>query len=309
MDSARTRKIAVWIGQAILAGILIWFVGRSVFLNWNELRRLDVAIRLRPFWIILAAIMIWTAYGILIEAWRRILIGWGQTLGYGPGMRIWCLSNLGRYLPGKVWSVVGLAVLAQRSGVDGWAAAGSALVMQALAVGTGALVVSIGAPGAASPIALTVACTLAGCVILALAWPRAAERVVSVVRPGTEFRSLPLSVVLMGMAVTLVSWASYGAAFWLLAKGIFEATDFSMVQATGIFAAGYIVGLLALFAPGGVGVRELVFVALLAPIFGSGGALALSIAARLLLTATEASAALVALFADRRKEFSIDRPA
>jgi uncharacterized membrane protein YbhN (UPF0104 family) len=111
------------------------------------------------------------------------------------------------------------------------------------------------------------------------------------------------------MVVTLLSWVSYGAAFWLLAKGIFEAPDFSVVQATGIFAAGYIVGLLALFAPGGVGIRELVFIALLAPVFGSGGALAMSVAARLLLTATEASAALVAVFVDRRKEPSVDSPA
>jgi uncharacterized membrane protein YbhN (UPF0104 family) len=103
-----------------------------------------------------------------------------------------------------------------------------------------------------------------------------------------------------------MSWIAYGLAFWLLARGLFETADLSLIQATGVFAAGYIVGLLALFAPGGVGVRELVYVALLAPIVGSGGALALSIAARLLLTATEACAALVALFVDRRKEITVD---
>jgi uncharacterized membrane protein YbhN (UPF0104 family) len=92
----------------------------------------------------------------------------------------------------------------------------------------------------------------------------------------------------------------------MLAMGIFESSDLSLIQATAVFAAGYIVGLLALFAPGGVGVRELVYVALLAPVVGSGGALALSIAARLLLTATEAIAAVVVMFVDRRKELSVD---
>jgi uncharacterized membrane protein YbhN (UPF0104 family) len=95
----------------------------------------------------------------------------------------------------------------------------------------------------------------------------------------------------------------------MLAMGIFESSELSLIQATGVFAAGYIVGLLALFAPGGVGVRELVYVALLAPVVGSGGALALSIAARLLLTTTEAIAAVVVLFVDRRKELSVDRTA
>jgi uncharacterized membrane protein YbhN (UPF0104 family) len=224
-------------------------------------------------------------------------------------MRIWCLSNLGRYLPGKVWSVAALAVLAQRAGVAGWAAAGSALVMQAFAIGTGALVVSLGAPGAASPVALVAACCLAGCVIASLVSRPVAERLVGFVRPGTDFKALPLTTALASTAITLLSWIAYGVAFWVLAKGIFETTDLSLIQATGVFAAGYIVGLLALFAPGGVGVRELVYVALLAPVVGSGGALALSIVARLLHTATEACAALAALFVDRRKEQSLDRSA
>jgi uncharacterized membrane protein YbhN (UPF0104 family) len=116
-----------------------------------------------------------------------------------------------------------------------------------------------------------------------------------------------LGTALLGTLITLLSWVAYGIAFWMLANGIFRITDLTAFQATGVFAAGYIVGLLALFAPGGVGVRELVHVALLAPVVGGGGALALSVASRLLLTATEAGAALVALIADRRKELPVDR--
>ena len=52
-------------------------------------------------------------------------------------------------------------------------------------------------------------------------------------------------------------------------------------------------GLLALFAPGGVGVRELVLIGLLAPALGSGGAVAVSLASRVLLTVLEGAAALL----------------
>ncbi len=309
MNKPKTRTALVWIAQALLAVILIAFVGRSVFLNWTELGTLDVTFQIRPLWIIAAAMTVLLTYGILIEAWRRIVLGWSQTLNYGPAMRIWCLSNLGRYLPGKVWSVAGLAVLAQQAGVAGWAAAGSAVVMQMMAIGTGALVVSVGAPGAATPLALTVAVCRAGCVVIFLVWEPLVNRIVRMIRPGLEFRALPVQTALLATAVTLASWLAYGMAFWMLANGIFGGADLSAFQATGVFAAGYIVGLLALFAPGGVGVRELVFVALLAPVLGSGGALGLSIAARLLLTATELLAALGALLVDRRKEISVDTPA
>src|SRR2546422_9349251 len=66
-----------------------------------------------------------------------------------------------------------------------------------------------------------------------------------------------------------------------------------LTTAIGAFTLGYILGLLALFAPGGVGVRELVLVGLLAPFLGSGGAVAVSVASRVLLTLTEAAAVLL----------------
>jgi len=303
---SKSRQVVIWIGQAVLAVILIGLVGRSVFANWAELRTLDVTFHIQPLWIVAAALTVWITYGLLIEAWRRIVLGWNQNLAYAPAMRIWCLSNLGRYLPGKVWSVAALAVMAQRAGVAGWASAASALVMQVLAIGTGALVVSIGAPGIASPLALAAALCFATCVVVALVWEPMGKRFVHLVRPGRQFQALPIDTSVLAGTATMLSWIAYGIAFWMLARGIFGSIHLSAFHATGVFTAGYIVGLLALFAPGGIGVRELVFVAMLAPVVGSGGALALSIAARLLLTATEATAAVVVLFVDRRKELSVD---
>ena len=92
-----------------------------------------------------------------------------------------------------------------------------------------------------------------------------------------------------------LAWVSYGIAFWLLAQGLIADRTLPLTLATGAFTLGYILGWLALFAPGGVGVRELVFVGLLAPSLGSAGALAVSLGSRVLLTAMEAAAALITL--------------
>jgi len=101
-------------------------------------------------------------------------------------------------------------------------------------------------------------------------------------------------------ALTLVSWGSYGLAFWLLARGLGLSGSLPLTTAAGVFALGYILGLLALFAPGGVGVRELVFIGLLTPTLGSGGAVALSVGSRVLLTLCEAAAPLGALLVTGR---------
>jgi uncharacterized membrane protein YbhN (UPF0104 family) len=111
-------------------------------------------------------------------------------------------------------------------------------------------------------------------------------------------RALPgvrLGAVLAAGLVTALSWVGYGVAFWCLAHGLFGTWTLTMARASGVFAVGYIVGLVAVIVPGGLGVREGVFIGILTPVLGSGGAIALSIASRILLTLTEAGAALVGL--------------
>ncbi len=301
----RLRKIVLVVGQVLLGAVLVGVVGKSVAQNWTQFSALDLSIHPKPGWIGLAAVTVWLTYGLLIQAWRQVLLGWGQSLGYASAVRIWCLSNLGRYLPGKLWAVAALVMLARRRGIEGWTAAASALAMQALAVGTGVIVVAVGVPTAASPVQLVAAATVSIVAVTVLVWEPLGARTVRLIKPATKFRSLSAGTALAAAFVTLLSWVLYGAAFWFLSQGLFGPTDLTLLIAVGVFGAGYIVGLLALFAPGGIGVRELVLVALLSPVIGSGAALALSVASRLLLTGTEVTAALAALWLSKTGENTI----
>lgn len=295
-----SRRGWLWITQGLLAIVVGFFVARTLAGNIAQFRSLAVAVHIDPLMLLAAATTVLGTYLVLIEAWRRLLRGWGERLRFSQAAKIWFLSNLGRYLPGKVWSIAGLTVLARRAGVSGWAAAGGALAMQALAVGTGACVVAVAVPGVVAPLQLGAAALAAGTAVAALTWSPLGATVSKVVKPTLEFRALPVGTALLGAAITLVSWMTYGLAFWLLARGMFATVDLAPRTAMGVFAAGYLVGLLALFAPGGLGVRELVFVALLAPTMGGGSAVALTVGSRLLLTVTEAAAALSTLVIGRR---------
>jgi uncharacterized membrane protein YbhN (UPF0104 family) len=117
------------------------------------------------------------------------------------------------------------------------------------------------------------------------------------------------SAVLAAIILTVLSWGTYGAALWMLARGLLHDAPvplpLPLTTAIGAFTLGYILGLLALFAPGGVGVRELVLVGLLAPFLGSGGAVAVSVASRVLLTLTEVAAALLTLPLQHRPPESV----
>ena len=285
----------LWAVQGLVTLAVVGFVGRSIVRNWTEFRTLHVVLAVGPGWVAAAAIMVFLAYVMQVESWRRILAGWGQHLPFGPAARAWSVANLGRYVPGKVWSVAGLVVLAQRAGVQAGPAAASAFVIQAVSLGSGAATVAAATPHSAPPLRLALAGLVALVTTLVLVWRPTARWLGSLVRAIAPLEPLRASAVLAATALTVLTWVAYGAALWMLARGLLPNASLPLATAIGAFTLGYILGLLALFAPGGVGVRELVLIGLLTPSLGSGGAVAVSIASRVLLTLSEALAALMTL--------------
>ena len=299
---AATTRRWLWAVQGLITLAVVAFVGRSISRNWEEFRSLHVDLAVRPAWIAGSALAVLATYAMQIESWRRIIAGWGQRIRFGPAARAWSLANLGRYVPGKVWSVAGLVVLARQAGVEAGPAAASAFVVQALALGTGAAVVAAATPHAAPPLRLVVAGLAGLATIGVLVWPRTAgllARLAKGVAPGP----LTASAAIAGAVLTVLSWITYGFALWLLARGLLPGATLPLASAVGAFTLGYILGVLALFAPGGVGIRELVLVGLLSPSLGGGGAVALSVGSRVVLTVLEAATALVTFpFRERPEE-------
>ena len=295
----------LWAIQGLVTLAVVGFVVRSIARNWSEFRSLHVTLAIAPAWIAGSVVLVFLTYVMQIESWRRILAGWGQHIAFGPAARTWSVANLGRYVPGKVWSVAGLVVLAQRAGVAPGPAAASAFVVQAVTLGSAVAVVAAVAPGSAPPLRLALAGLAALATILVLVWRPTALWLGRLVNAIAPLEPLAPSAVLAGTVLTVLSWGTYGAALWMLARGLIPDAPLPLTTAIGAFTLGYILGLLALFAPGGVGVRELVLVGLLAPSLGSGGAVAVSLASRVLLTLTEAAAALLTLPLRHRSQESI----
>src|SRR5256886_7030252 len=141
----------LWAIQGLVTLAVVAFVGRSIDRNWAEVRSLHVTLAIAPGWIAASVVMVFLTYAMQVESWRRILAGWGQRLAFGPAARTWSVANLGRYVPGKVWSVAGLVVLAQRAGVAPGPAAASAFVIQAVSLGSGVAVGAALSPPRAPP--------------------------------------------------------------------------------------------------------------------------------------------------------------
>lgn len=279
------------LGQLALAAILAWFVGRAVAGQWGALRQAEWDVTLAPGWLALSVGLVLLTFALQVESWRTILAGWGQQLGRMAAARTWFLANLGRYLPGKVWSVAGMIVMATRQGVATWAATASAVVLQAIGLGAALALVAATLPAADTGLRVAVGAGIAAGTLALMAWPPAIHALQRLVPRLSELQPLPGGTLVAGSALSAAGWLSYGASFWALSRGLGQPPLLSVWVATGMFALAYTVGLLALFAPGGAVVREAVLLALLAPILGPGAALTLALASRLLLTVVELAVA------------------
>lgn len=294
----------VWrILQFALGALLVGLAARSIAINWQSLRAQPVDWRLSPAWIGASVLVVFAAYAILIEAWRRVVLSMGERLAFATAARIWFLASLGKYVPGKVWAVAGAAVLAQRAGVDPPVAIAGALVLQALALASGAAAVALTAREALQavgpevvPIAgAVIAVAIAG--ITALASQPILDRINRFLPSSLPpLRAVPPRMLLLAFAANFLAWTGYGLALLFLARGLLPGVGLTLAQAIGVFTCAYLVGFIALFAPGGLGPRESVFLLLLAGDIGLKPAAGLALASRLLLTATEVLPAVPLLF-------------
>lgn len=289
--------------QSAIGLALVAFVVADVARNWDQVRASGLQLTFRPGWVALSLGVTWLAFAGLVEGWRGVVQGWREPLRWPAAARIWILASFGKYIPGKLWAIAGMVILSERAGVRARVATAAAIVMQLLAIGTGVGVAAIAVgpaleahrPGTGALMTLLALVAFGALVIvgsttaLQVAWRLAGREGPP---PGPPRRM----AIVTGIGVNLLAWLAYGTALWALARGVLPDTGLPWRLATGVFAASYLAGFLAPFAPGGIGVREGLLVALLQGTTGYGPALALAGASRLAFTVNEVGAALPFLF-------------
>jgi hypothetical protein len=245
------------------------------------------------------------AYVVLIQTWRTILASWDRGLPFADAARIWLVSNLGRYVPGRLWQIAAMGVLAQRAGVSPVAATGSAVLNAVVNIAAGFVVVMatgwrlLALPYAGAPAVAVIIIAVTIAVLMAVPWLtphalRLAERLTGrVVMVGVPPRRA------IGYAVVgnVVGWVLYGAAFQLLARGILGVAPGGLAAYVAVYTLSYLVGYLVLPAPAGVGFREASMITLMpaAGLATAAQAAVLAIASRLVLTILDVAPGLAFL--------------
>lgn len=270
VDNRRIRLAA----QILLLATIVFVVIRLRSV-WHD-NTIDPA-RIR--WAALAGAVVLTAAGTVATGliWIAIL----RRLGVDARRRsvaVFFQAQLAKYIPGAVWQYAGRAALAQSRGIPIRPVALSLPVE---------LAASLWAAVAVAPLVLGDR-GIAGALALVGATAAAARLLRS---SATAAASLPYIGV----------WLAIGSGFWLTARALVGAPARELLVYVGAYTAAWVVGLLAVYAPGGIGVREAVLVALLRGRLGSADALVVATAFRALQTLVDVGVAGVTAMAFRHR--------
>lgn len=293
--ATRLRRPVGW----AFAVIVVVIVFGKLIDQWGAVR--DALLTARPDWLslTLSCVAVLAVYALLIETWRIVLAGWGHRLPFWEAARIWTVSNLGKYIPGKVWALSAMAVMSEARGVSPIVAAAASVLITLINTIVGfAVVAATGMEVLDVPRALIVLLGIAALGIAAAPplLPRLGRVLGRLLGRSIEIPRLPFRALLASALATAVAWAGYGFAFRLFVIGILGSAPGSLALYIAVFAGSYLAGFVALFAPGGVGVREVIMATgLRRAAFATGPAYLIVLASRLWLTALEILPALLFL--------------
>lgn len=282
MWSARWGR---WLRLAFLVAVLVFgglFVGR----RWHDV--LDALSELSVLPLVGAFILATLGSCMSMMSWRTLLAGYGFPLPLRLVSRAFFLGQLGKYIPGSVWSVVAQAELGHDHRVPRPVSVTSSIVSVAQAVFTGVLfgvvLLPLGLPGLVTDywwVALVLP------VYVAVLQPPVVSAVTRTVfrltRRDPPQRTLGYRRMSASLGWTMLAWLLLGLHAWLLAVSLDGSPAKLLPVSVGAFALAYSVGLVFVVAPAGAGVREAVFTVLVGSLVGVGQAIVVALLSRVML--------------------------
>jgi uncharacterized membrane protein YbhN (UPF0104 family) len=305
--------------QWLLVMIIFFLLGRTVWQDWAQVRGASFSVR--PFLFVSGTVVFAFSYFIQIGAWYLITLKLGIALSFSETVENWFTSQLGKYLPGKVWLVLGRFYFYESKGKSKKMITIALYLETVILIVTGALIffaslLFLKELRFIQETALGWTFLLLALVLLSL-HPWVLRRICNwiLTRFKREPISLPISYpnILWILLTCLLSWVVGGIGFYFLIHAIYPIGFQHVLFLTGSLAISSTLGLIALFAPGGLGVREGALAYLLSFLVPGSVAVILSVLTRIWMTLIEIGLIgmiyLFGLFRKRAKEGSFNAPA
>jgi uncharacterized membrane protein YbhN (UPF0104 family) len=294
------RQRVLTIVRVGIAVVTLAAVVYAVAKNWA-----DVSVHLKEIsWqeFALASVAAGVGTWLTMIGWKTILRDLGSDLPMAPATGVYFVGQLGKYLPGSLWSVLVQADIAshlrvprRRTAVTGLLALGLAL-LTGLLVGlpAGSLLLRRESDGFAWWTLLAIP------IVVVLLWPRLLNAIIAKMlkllhREPLE-HDLSGRAVLLSVATFIGVWLCFGVHTLILARAVSDDgvahPDLTAASISG-YALSVSLGMLTIVLPAGLGAREGLLTIILSTAMPTPAAAAVAIVSRFIVTIVDVLAALV----------------
>jgi uncharacterized membrane protein YbhN (UPF0104 family) len=274
------------------AAVVLVFVV-ALHSRWRDVQgSLD---KLSAFDIVVATIFGFANIFTSMLGWRALLADIGSKLSLPVAMRIFFVGQLGKYLPGSVWTVLVQADMAshlhvprRRTGVTGLVTIGLS-VLTGLLVGLPALPLLLQRSAGSSAWLL-----LAVPLLVVLVWPALLNRLIAwglrVLRREPLEETLSTRAILTTVGLYALAWVLFGVHILVLALAVGGGTGVTLASLTGYALAGSL-GMLTVILPAGLGARDGILALVLASALPLSAGTAVALVSRFVVTLVDVLAA------------------
>jgi len=296
----KSSRVLSIFAKAAFAFAVLYFIIRTVLNNWSEIK--SYAWDFDPLYMTISVIIFFAGYVLLAWIWARVLRLTGHPVSFGAAWDTYFIGNLGKYIPGKVWTIALTAYMSEKHHVPGVTAGTASVFAQAYSIISSLVIFTsffIFYRYALNGIKLDWTAPIFVLVLLIFLAPKNLERALNFLLVKLKRKPCSLGLDTAGavkiMFFYLLSWLVFGVAFWIFVLAVTDDHSLHLFFMTGVFAVSNVIGFLAVFVPGGLGVREGIIAILLAGYVPAGVGILVAFLLRLLTTFVELLCALFVL--------------
>lgn len=220
-----------------------------------------------PF-MLLAVLLLWVGFYLSTNSWKVSLYSHGYKISNKEAIYSHGISVFGKYMPGKIWVILGRASIISEKGLPLMQLASISLREQLLYLLLGLIISLVALPFLSVSIWFFIL-VIIGVVGLGLfLFSQWVHKIVVVLflklfKKELNIPFIPMNDALPMVAAIMSYWIFWGLGFYFLVRAVAPDASFLVALA---FPMSVSCGLLAIFLPGGIGVREGIIVMFLTSI-------------------------------------------
>jgi len=285
--------------RIVVVLLLLYYVLSPLLKNASNLR--ETLLTLKPLPLTLGILLLSGVILCYPFLWREILGGLGFWIDVKTAVVSWIYSNIGKYVPGKVWQFVGRTTLTK--GIKPEITLFTVLLEVLISFSAAVMVFFLRFLFLRNmPILWAFYALLLLLAFLVFQHPKVLNfylRILKKLRKENyedEMVNLNFKKSSLLFLVYFVLWIATGFSFWLIVQG--SSIKVSLLDAVTTYPISWVLGYLFLIAPAGLGVRESIIMTLLKGSYPLHVASAFSLITRLALISSDFLLFFVVLFID-----------